>query len=70
MSTLVLERDREPPLRERLAARIEAAGLLVCGANGMGFYHFEAGIWACGFATRDHGRDGNIAYISHSGSGM
>ena len=70
MSTLVLERDREPLLRERLAARIEAAGLLVCGANGMGFYNFEAGIWACGFATRDHGREGNIAYISHSGSGM
>ena len=50
--------------------RIRAAGLLVCGANGMGFYNFTDGIWACGFQTRTHGRDGNVAYISHSGSGM
>ncbi len=36
----------------------------------MGFYNFTDGIWACGFQTRSHGRDGNVAYISHSGSGM
>jgi acyl-CoA synthetase (NDP forming) len=70
MSSLALERDREPPLRERVAARFRAAGLLACGANGMGFYNFRDGVWACGFATRDHGRDGDVAYISHSGSGM
>ena len=70
MSALVLERDREPPLRERVRARIRAAGLVVCGANGMGYYHFAAGVWACGFRTRAHARGGNVAYISHSGSGM
>ncbi|HEX9772823.1 MAG TPA: CoA-binding protein, partial [Steroidobacteraceae bacterium] len=70
MSSLVLEADREPLLRDRVAAKIRASGLLVCGANGMGFYNFADGIWACGFRTRMHGRDGNIAYISHSGSGM
>jgi acyl-CoA synthetase (NDP forming) len=70
MSSLVLEGDREPPLKERVAAKIQAAGLSVCGANGMGFYNFTDGIWACGFQTRMHGRDGNVAYISHSGSGM
>jgi acetate---CoA ligase (ADP-forming) len=70
MSSLVLADDRHPPLRERVLARIRAAGLLVCGANGMGFYNFADGIWACGFQTREHVRGGNVSYISHSGSGM
>ena len=70
MSSLVLPGDREPPLKERIATKIRASGLLVCGANGMGFYNFNEGIWACGFPTRSHGREGNVAYISHSGSGM
>jgi acyl-CoA synthetase (NDP forming) len=70
MSSLVLAGDRDPPLRERVLARIRAAGLLVCGANGMGFYNFADGIWGCGFRTRGHRRGGNVAYISHSGSGM
>ena len=70
MSSLVLADDREPPLRDRVLAKINAAGLLVCGANGMGFYNFADGIWACGFQTRMHARGGNVAYISHSGSGM
>ncbi len=35
----------------------------------MGFYNFHDGVWACGFETRDH-RSGNVALISHSGSGM
>ena len=70
MSALVLADDTSPPLRERVLAKIRAAGLLVCGANGMGFYNFADGIWGCGFRTRDHRRGGNVAYISHSGSGM
>ena len=69
-SSLVLADDTTPALRERVLAKIRAADLLVCGANGMGFYHFAAGIWACGFYTRAHARGGNVAYISHSGSGM
>jgi acyl-CoA synthetase (NDP forming) len=70
MSSLVLANDREQPLRDRVLAKIRAARLLVCGANGMGFYNFAEGIWACGFQTRMHPRGGNVAYISHSGSGM
>ena len=70
MSSLVIENEREPALRERVAAKIRPSGLLVCGANGMGFYNFLDGVWACGFATRSHVRGGNVAYISHSGSGM
>ena len=70
MSSLVLENDSTPALRERVAARIREHGLLVCGANGMGYYNFREGIWACGFQTRAHRRGGNVAFISHSGSGM
>ena len=70
MSSLVLAQDRKPNLQERVLAKIRTAGLLVCGANGMGFYNFAAGIWGCGFETRAHTRGGNVAYISHSGSGM
>ena len=53
-----------------MLAKIRASGLVVCGANGMGFYNFVDGIWGCGFRTRMHRRGGNVAYISHSGSGM
>lgn len=70
MSSLVIEGDTDPPLRERVLARIRKSGLVVCGANGMGFYNFAEGIWGCGFRTRMHRRGGNVAFISHSGSGM
>jgi acetate---CoA ligase (ADP-forming) len=70
MSSLVLEADSDPPLRDRVLSRIRSSGLVVCGANGMGFYNFVDGVWGCGFRTRAHRRGGNVAYISHSGSGM
>jgi acyl-CoA synthetase (NDP forming) len=70
MSSLVIEGDTDPPLRERLLAKIRKSGLVVCGANGMGFYNFADGVWGCGFRTRMHRHGGNVAYISHSGSGM
>ena len=70
-SPLFLEEDTQPNLRERIAGKIRQSGLLVCGANGMGFYNFHDGIWACGFDTRhNHARGGNVTLISHSGSGM
>ncbi len=70
MSSLVLEDDREPPLKKRIEKMIADSGILVCGANGMGFYNFHDGVWACGFDTRTHRSDGNVVLISHSGSGM
>jgi acyl-CoA synthetase (NDP forming) len=70
MSALLLAQDQEPLLRERVLAKIRAAKLVVCGANGMGFYNFTDSVWVCGFETREHARTGNVAYISHSGSGM
>lgn len=69
-SSLVLANDCVPALRERVLAKVRAANLAVCGANGMGFYNFVDGIWGCGFQTRQHVRGGNVTYISHSGSGM
>ena len=69
-SSLVLTDDTSPALRERVLAKVRAADLAVCGANGMGFYNFADGIWGCGFQTRQHARGGNVTYISHSGSGM
>jgi acyl-CoA synthetase (NDP forming) len=71
MSSLELRDDREPRLRERVAKKIAESGLIVCGANGMGFYNFADGVWVCGFDTRDtHPRGGKVTLISHSGSGM
>ena len=70
MSSLVLRDDGDPPLRQRIEDKIRKNKLLVCGANGMGFYNFRDGVWACGFDTRKHRADGNVALISHSGSGM
>ncbi len=70
-STLVLENDTAPFLRERIAQRVRESGLLLAGANGMGFYNLHDGVWACGFDTRhNHPRGGNVTLVSHSGSGM
>ena len=71
MSALMLAEDSEPLLRDRIEAKVKASGLIVCGANGMGFYNCLDGVWVCGFDTREnHVRGGNVTLISHSGSGM
>ena len=69
-STLYVDDDVDPPLRERIREKIEAAGMLVCGANGMGFYNVRDHVWTCGFDSTSHEAPGNVALISHSGSGM
>jgi len=70
-SSLVLEDDPMPLLRDRVAGKIRDSGLIVCGANGMGFYNLAHGVWVCGFDTREnHPRGGNVTLISHSGAGM
>jgi acyl-CoA synthetase (NDP forming) len=70
MSSLSLDGDRPPLLKQRVQKTIADAGLLVCGANGMGFYNVRDGVWACGFDSADHVPPGNVAIISHSGAGM
>jgi acyl-CoA synthetase (NDP forming) len=69
-STLFIDDDAEPPLRERMQRKIRDAGMLVCGANGMGFYNVRDHVWTCGFDSAPHEAPGNVALISHSGSGM
>lgn len=70
LSALVLDNDRDPPLRERVRARLRRAGIVACGGNGMGFCNFTDRVWAYGFETRHHGDRGNVALISHSGAGL
>jgi acyl-CoA synthetase (NDP forming) len=36
--------DGDPPLTRRLSAMAKAAGLQLCGGNGMGFYNLEHGL--------------------------
>lgn len=70
MSTLVIDDDTDPPLKERVAHKLRSAGMLACGGNGMGFYNIRDRVWACGFDARTHTPPGNVALLSHSGSGM
>jgi acetate---CoA ligase (ADP-forming) len=70
MSSLCIDDDQEPLLKQRVRQKIHHAGMLVCGANGMGFYNVRDNTWACGFDSRSHAPGGNVSLISHSGSGM
>ncbi len=69
-SALVLQDDTVPCLKDRIQAKAKAAGMLLAGANGMGFYNFTQRVWCCGFDTRDHAPSGNVALLSQSGAGM
>jgi acyl-CoA synthetase (NDP forming) len=69
-STLVLDNDSQPTLRDRVREKTAKAGMLVCGANGMGFYNVRDHVWTCGFDSAAHEAPGNVSLISHSGSGM
>ncbi len=60
--------DAAPKLTQRLAAMARAAGMPVCGGNGMGFYNLDHGLRACGFPPPDWLRRGGTTFISHSGS--
>jgi len=60
--------DSDPPLTQRLAAMARAAGVHICGGNGMGFYNLEYGLRVCGFPPPSFLAPGSIALISHSGS--
>ena len=40
------------PLAERLRAVAEAAGMVGCGGNGMGFFNLEQSLRVCGFPSR------------------
>ena len=63
-----LDQDGDPPLATRLAAMARGAGMPVCGANCMGFYNDQDGVWICGFPSPRTRRPGSIAFVAHSGS--
>jgi len=69
-STLYIDNGSEARLRERVRDKIVRAGMLVCGANGMGYYNVRDHVWTCGFDSAPHEAPGNVTLISHSGSGM
>ncbi len=60
----------EPKLRERLRAIAREAGVLVCGANCMGFVNSLSGVRATWIDVEDDAwfEPGAIALISHSGT--
>ncbi len=55
------------PLRSRLKNLADAAGVPVCGGNGMGFLNVEDSVRVCGFYQPPL-MPGGVAFISHSGS--
>jgi acyl-CoA synthetase (NDP forming) len=56
------------PLAERLAAIARAAGMAVCGGNGMGFFNLDQCVRICGYPEPAALDPGPVAVISHSGS--
>jgi acyl-CoA synthetase (NDP forming) len=67
-SSGVLEADTSPPLKRRLADMALAAGLQLCGINGMGFYNLERQLYAGIFSRPVQIMRGGISYIAQSGS--
>lgn len=68
ISTLAIEGDRDPPIKERIRQRANEAGVILCGGNCMGFYNFTDSLWTCGFETRPVHRSGGVVLLTHSGS--
>ena len=56
------------PLVEAIATTVAAAGLPVCGGNGMGFVNVERSLRVCGFHQPWGLRSGGVAFLTHSGS--
>jgi acyl-CoA synthetase (NDP forming) len=60
--------DTTPALTQRLADIARDAGMVMCGANCMGFYSLLADLRVCGFPPPDWIRSGPVALITHSGT--
>jgi acyl-CoA synthetase (NDP forming) len=67
-SSGVLDQDTQPPLQQRLADMARAAGIHICGINGMGFYNLEQQLYVGIFPRAAHIIHGGISYIAQSGS--
>jgi acetate---CoA ligase (ADP-forming) len=57
-----------PPLTARLQAIARAAGMTVCGGNGMGFFNLERSLRVCGYPEPADLPAGPVAVVTHSGS--
>jgi acetate---CoA ligase (ADP-forming) len=57
-----------PPPAERLAAIAGAAGMAVCGGNGMGLFNLDQNLRVCGYPEPADLPPGPVAVVSHSGS--
>ncbi|MDE1172123.1 MAG: acetate--CoA ligase family protein [Parvibaculaceae bacterium] len=68
LSPLMIEGETGSLLKDRVRDKANAAGMVLCGANCMGFYNFLDGVRLCGFETRENLRPGPIALMTHSGS--
>ena len=55
-------------LRDRLANLANAAGIPICGGNGMGFLNLEDRTRICGFYQPAGLEPGAVSFLSHSGS--
>ena len=55
-------------LRIRLAGLADAAGIPMCGANGMGFLNLDHRLRICGFFQPWDLEAGPVTFLSHSGS--
>jgi acyl-CoA synthetase (NDP forming) len=69
-SSLQLPADSLPNLQTRIRRKTEMAGILLHGANCMGFYNFRDGVRVSGFDTRVHSKVGGVSLLSQSGAGM
>ncbi|HSJ46374.1 MAG TPA: acetate--CoA ligase family protein [Euzebyales bacterium] len=63
------EHDPGPtPLTARLAAIARSAGMVLCGANSMGFVHLDVGLRATAYAQPLELQPGPVTLLTHSGS--
>ena len=59
--------DGQPPLLQRLKSMAREADFPVCGGNGMGYFNYDANVFAS-FAAPVYTAPGHIAAFCHSGS--
>ena len=55
-------------LPRRIGARVRAAGVALCGGNGMGFYNLDRKLRVVAFSSALDMRSGPITFIAQSGS--
>lgn len=60
--------EGDPDLPQRIAAKVRAAGMALCGANCMGFYVPRHGLRVASMPSDPGLRAGGIAWIAQSGS--